>query len=167
MVSAETGLADRFDPSTGMNVRWNVALGTSCYSTPVVAGGRVLIGTNNEQPRDPRHQGDRGVMMCFHAADGRLAWQLVVPKLDSDIYLDWPRAGICSPATVEGRWVYTVTNRDEVVCLDLAGMANGNDGPFRDEGPHMTPHDEAPLTAGPMDADWWSDRICTSTRATA
>ncbi len=153
MVSRETGLPDRFDPATGQNVRWNAPLGTSCYSTPVVAGGRVLIGTNNEEPRDAKHRGDRGVMMCFHEADGSLAWQLVVPKLDSDIYLDWPRAGICSPATVEGNRVYTVTNRDEVVCLDLLGMANGNDGPFRDEGLHMTPHDEPPLAAGPLDAD--------------
>lgn len=153
MVSRETGLPDRFDPATGANVRWSTPLGTSCYSTPVVAGGRVLIGTNNEEPRDLKHHGDRGVMMCFHEGDGRLAWQLVVPKLDADIYLDWPRAGMCSPATVEGNRVYTVTNRDEVVCLDLAGMANGNDGPYRDEGPHMTPHDEPPLVPGPLDAD--------------
>ena len=65
----------------------------------------------------------------FH---GSFAWQLVVPKLEGDIYLDWPRAGMCSPATVEGDRVYTVTNRDEVVCLDLYGLANGNDGPFRE-----------------------------------
>jgi outer membrane protein assembly factor BamB len=146
-------LPDRFDPASGENIRWNAAIGTSCYSTPVVAGGRVLLGTNNEQPRDPRHQGDRGVMMCFHASDGRFAWQLVVPKLDSDIFLDWPRAGMCSPATVEGDRVYTVTNRDEVVCLDLAGMTNGNQGPFRDEGPHMTPHDQPAVDVGPTDAD--------------
>jgi outer membrane protein assembly factor BamB len=159
MVSAETGLADRFDPATGANTRWTAALGTECYSTPVVAGGRVLIGTNNEQPRDPRHQGDRGVLMCFDERSGQLAWQLVVPKLDWDMYLDWPRAGICSPATVEGDRVYTVTNRDEVVCLDLGGLANGNDGPYRDEARHMTPPDQPPLALGPTDADilWLTD----------
>jgi len=153
MVSAETGLPDSFDPATGRNVKWSVPLGTQCYSTPVVAGGRVLIGTNNAEPRDPRHHGDRGVLMCFHESDGTLAWQLVVPKLEGDIYLDWPQAGMCSPATVEGDRVYTVTNRDEVVCLDLSGMANGNDGPFRDEGRHMSPQDEPPMEVGPTDAD--------------
>ncbi len=137
MVSAETGLADRFDPSSGLNIKWSVPLGSQTYSTPVISGGKVLIGTNNNAPRDPRHQDDRGVMMCFNQADGSLAWQLVVPKLEGDIYLDWPRAGICSPATVEGNRVYTVTNRDEVVCLDLHGMADGNDGPFQEEGRHM------------------------------
>jgi len=153
MVSAETGLPDRFDPRTGENVRWSVALGSQCWATPVVAGGRVLIGTNNSQPRDPKHEGDRGVLMCFQETDGSFAWQLVVPKLSEDIYFDWPQAGMCSPPTVEGDRVYMVTNRDEVVCLDLHGMANGNDGPYRDEGRHMTPQDQSPLEAGPTDAD--------------
>ena len=153
MVSDETGLPDGFDPKTGNNVLWSVPLGTECYSTPVVAGGKVLLGTNNNRPRDPRHQGDRGVMFCLNESDGSLAWQLVVPKLAGDIYLDWPQAGMCSPATVEGDRAYTVTNRDEVVCLDLRGMANGNDGPFRDEGRHAAPQDEPPLETGPLDAD--------------
>jgi len=153
MVSDETGLPDSFDPETGENIKWSVPLGTSCYSTPVVSGGKVLIGTNNEQPRDPRHSGDRGVLMCLNETDGSLAWQLVVPKLEGDIYLDWPRAGMCSSATVEGDRVYTVTNRDEVVCLDLHGMANGNDGPYRDEGRHMAPRDQPPMGVGPIDAD--------------
>ena len=153
MVSGETGLPDGFDPKTGTNVKWSVPLGSQCYSTPVVAAGRVLIGTNNDEPRDPRHQGDRGVLMCLGEADGSLLWQLVVPKLEGDIYLDWPRAGMCSPATVEGDRVYTVTNRDEVVCLDLHGLANGNGGPFRDEGRHMAPRDGPPMEPGPLDAD--------------
>ncbi len=153
MVSAETGLPDRFDPETGENIKWSVPLGESCYSTPVVAQGKVLLGTNNVRPRDPKHEGDRGVMFCLDEADGSLVWQLVVPKLDEDRFFDWPLAGMCSTATVEGDRIYTVTNRDEVVCLDLHGMANGNDGPFVDEGRHMTPHDEPLLEVGPTDAD--------------
>ena len=153
MISADKGLPTSFDPDTGRSVKWSVPLGSACYSTPVVAGGKVLVGTNNDEPRDPRHEGDRGVMMCFSAADGALAWQLVVPKLKGDIYLDWPRAGMCSSATVEGDRVYTVTNRDEVVCLDLNGLADGNDGPFRDEGRHMAPRDEPAMQPGSLDAD--------------
>jgi outer membrane protein assembly factor BamB len=45
---------------------------------------------------------------------------------------------------VEGDRVYFTDNRGEVVCLDAKGMANGNDGPFRDEGAHMT----SPSTPG-------------------
>jgi outer membrane protein assembly factor BamB len=153
MTSPEKHLPDSFDPQKGKSVKWSVALGTECYATPVVAAGKVLIGTNNEQPRDPRHQGDRGVMMCFNEADGQFLWQLVVPKLEGDIYLDWPRAGMCASATVEGDYAYTVTNRDEVVCLDLDGMADGNDGPYRDESQHVTPRDQPRIEVGPLDAD--------------
>ena len=153
MVSEETGLPEDFDPETGRNVLWSVPLGSECYATPVIAGGKVLIGTNNEQPRDARHKGDRGVLLCLNEADGSLAWQLVVPKLEGDVFLDWPRSGMCSPPTVEGRRVYMVTNRDEIVCLDLDGMANGNDGPYRDEGRHMALRGQLPLDVGTSDAD--------------
>ena len=153
MVSNETGLPRGFDPATGENIKWSVALGTEGYATPVIGGGKVLIGTNNGDPRDPRHSGDRGVTMCFNQADGSFAWQLVVPKLSEDMYLDWPRAGMCSPPTIEGDRVYTVTNRDEVVCLDIDGMADGNDGPYVDEGRHMAPKDQPPMEPGPLDAD--------------
>lgn len=152
MVSSETGLPETFDPATNRNVRWSVAMGTS-YATPVIAHGRVLIGCNNQPPRDPRHEGDRGVLVCLDEADGRLLWQLVVPKLQGDIYLDWPQAGICSAATVEGDRVYAVTNRAEVVCLDLHGLANGNDGPYTDEGQHLVLPGEQPMEVGPLDAD--------------
>ena len=80
------------------NIKWSVRLGSETHSTPVIAGGRIFIGTNNNRPRDPRHKGDRGVLMCLDEKDGRLLWQLVVPKLNGDPHLDWPRSGICSPA---------------------------------------------------------------------
>jgi len=153
MISEETGLPETFDPASGKNVRWSVPLGTESYATPVVARGKVLIGANNGDPRDPKHQGDRGVLLCLNEDDGSLCWQLVVPKLEGDIYLDWPNAGMCSPATVEGDRVYVVSNRDEVMCLDLNGMANGNDGPFQDEGRHMTPQGQSALEVGKTDAD--------------
>ncbi len=153
MVSDEKGLPDTFDPKTGQNVKWAVPIGTETHSTPVVAGGRVFIGTNNGRPRDPRHQGDRGVLMCLDEKTGELVWQLVVPKIGGDPYLDWTNAGICSPPTVEGDRVYAMTNRCEAVCLDIQGLANGNDGPYTDEARHMTPADRPPMELGKTDAD--------------
>ncbi len=153
MVSEEKGLPHTFDPKTGQNVKWAVPLGTETYSTPVVAGGRVFIGTNNNRPRDPRHHGDRGVLLCLDEKTGELLWQLVVPKIGGDPYLDWTNAGICSPPTVEGDRVYAMTNRCEAVCLDINGLANGNDGPYTDEGRHMTPADRPPMELGKADAD--------------
>ena len=153
MVSDETGLPESFDPATGKNIKWVVPLGTQTYSTPVVAGGRVLIGTNNDRPRDPRHKGDRGVLLCLDEKDGSLCWQLVVPKLVPAHYRDWPRSGICSPATVEDNRVYIVSNRGQVMCLDLNGQTNGNDGPYKDEGRLMAPQGAEPLEVTKTDAD--------------
>ena len=159
MVSREEGIPATFDPETGANIRWTAKLGTEAHSTPVVADGRVYIGTNNQHPRDPKHEGDRGVLMCFDEATGKLLWQLVVPKREEDPYFDWPKSGISSPATVEGDRVYIVTNRGEVACLDANGLTDGNDGPFLDEARHMTPQSEPPLALESLDADilWLCD----------
>jgi outer membrane protein assembly factor BamB len=154
MVSAETGLPTSFDPRTGANVKWVVPLGSETHSTPVIAGGRVYIGTNNNRPRDPRHQGDRGVLFCLDEQDGKLLWQLVVPKIEGgDPYLDWPKAGISSPPTIEGDRVYAMTNRCEAVCLDVHGLANGNDGPYKDEGVHMAIKGRPPIEPTEAEAD--------------
>jgi len=157
MISDERSLPETFDPKTGLNVAWVAKLGTESYSTPIVAGGRVYIGTNNGEPRDPKHEGDRGVLMCLDEKSGQLLWQLVVPKREEDPYHDWPKTGLSSPVTVEDDHVYVVSNRGEVLCLDPRGLANGNDGPFLDEGTHMTPRGtNAPpqaLQPGLLDAD--------------
>ena len=159
MVSPETGLPDDFDLETGRNVKWSAPLGNNGYGSPVIADGLVFIGANNEAPRDPRNTADCAVLLCLDEADGGLRWQLAVPRIGGDNYLDWPMIGMCSPPTVEGRRVYLFTNRFEVVCLDLDGQANGNDGPFRDEGRHMVPEGAEPLEVTDKDADiiWVND----------
>ena len=57
----EPGEGDDFDRAKAKNVKWAVHLGGQTYGNPTVAGGRVFVGTNNEFPRDPKHQGDRGI----------------------------------------------------------------------------------------------------------
>ena len=153
MVSPERHLAESFDPATGRNIKWSAPLGSNAYASPVIASGKVLIGANNAEPRDGRHQGDRSVLLCLNEADGALCWQLVVPRLDDEAYLIANRIGMCSPPTVEGNRVYTVTNRFEVVCLDLNGQRDGNDGPYLDEGRHMAPPGAAPMAVSPTDGD--------------
>jgi len=153
MVSAETGLPDSLDPAAGRNIKWVAPLGTETYATAVISGGKVFIGTNNQRPRDPRQKGDRGVLLCLDEKDGSLCWQLVVPKFIPMLYRDWPKSGICSPATVEGDKVYIVTNRGEVMCLDINGQTNGNDGPYLDESRHMTPQGDELIDVTATDAD--------------
>jgi outer membrane protein assembly factor BamB len=152
-VSSATRLPETWDTRTGKNIRWVAELGTSTYSTPVIARGRVFIGTNNGKPRTRRHTGDRGVLMCLDDADGRLHWQLLVPKLPHDPYLDCPGVGITSTALVADDRVYLVSNRGEVLSLDLDGHTNGNSGPFRDEARFMAPLGLEPLPVSEIDAD--------------
>ena len=37
------------------NVLWSAELGSRAYGGPIVAGGKVFVGTNNEGPRDPKY----------------------------------------------------------------------------------------------------------------
>ncbi|MBI9018111.1 MAG: PQQ-like beta-propeller repeat protein [Phycisphaerae bacterium] len=153
MVSFETNIPASFNPETGLNIKWQVPLGTQSYSTPVISNGKIFIGTNNDKPRDPRHKGDRGILLCLDETDGSLLWQLVTPKLQGDAYLDWPKAGICSSATVDGDRVYVVGNRAEIFCLDINGQYNGNDGPFKTEGEMMVLPGNEPIETTKLDAD--------------
>jgi outer membrane protein assembly factor BamB len=127
MVSDATGLVEsaKVDESAPQNVKWRAALGSQTYGNPTVAGGRVYIGTNNDQPRDPRHQGDRGVLMCLDEQTGKFLWQLVVPKLPGGQAVDFEAVGLCTSPAVENDRVYLVTNRCEVLCLDAKGDGDG------------------------------------------
>src|ERR1051325_7110457 len=40
------------DMNTVKNVRWVAKLGSQSYGNPVVANGKLYVGTNNETPRD-------------------------------------------------------------------------------------------------------------------
>ena len=159
MVSDETGLPDTFNIKAGKNVKWSVSIGTDAYATPVISKGKVLMGANNADERDPRHKGDRGVLLCLNESDGSLCWQLVVPRIEGDRHNDWPMIGISSPPTIEDNRVYVLTNRSEVLCLDLNGQTDGNDGTFQGEGWYMAPSGEFPYQVTLKDADilWMYD----------
>src|SRR5439155_4099874 len=36
----------------GKNVKWVADLGSKAYGGPIIANGRVIVGTNNQKPRD-------------------------------------------------------------------------------------------------------------------
>ena len=124
---------EEINMETTKGVKWVAKLGSQTYGSPVVAGGKVYAGTNNESPRDPSQLGDRGVLMCFDEASGEFLWQLIVPKVGAGKVSDWEYVGLCSSPAIEGNRGWVVTNRGEVVCFDTDGLANGNDGDFQDE----------------------------------
>jgi outer membrane protein assembly factor BamB len=143
LTSAMKDLPDSWDVKTGKNVKWKAQIGAMSYGNPVVAEGKIFLGTNNGNPRNPDLQGDRGVLMCFRESDGKFLWQAVTDKLDSGADNDFPEQGVCSSPAVEGKRLYYVSNRGELVALDTEGFMDGkNDGPFQDE-----------AYKGPTDAD--------------
>ncbi len=153
MISSATGLPSSFNLETGENIKWSVSIGSHNYATPIVAGGKVFIGANNADERDARFEGDRGTLLCLNELDGSLCWQLVVPRIEGDRHNDWPMIGICSPPTVEGNRIYILTNRSEVLCLDINGQTDGNDGPFQGEGWYMARSGEFASEVTSKDAD--------------
>jgi len=133
MVSDEKGLPADWDVKTGRNVSWWADVGSQAYAGPVVAGGKVFVGTNNDGLRNPALPGDRGVVMAFAEATGEFLWQKTHEKLTSGRVNDWPQQGICSTPFVEGKRLYYTSNRATIVCLDTEGLKDGNDGPLTDE----------------------------------
>ena len=134
MVSSMKGLPTEWDVKTKKNVKWVAALGSQSYGNPVVAGGMVFVGTNNEAPRDPNQGGDRGVLMAFRESDGEFMWQQTHTKLESGRANDWPFQGVASSPLVEGERLYYVSNRGVLWCLDTKGFHDSeNDGPITDE----------------------------------
>jgi outer membrane protein assembly factor BamB len=125
MSSPMAGIPVSWDLKTKKNVKWMAELGSQSYGNPVVAGGQVYVGTNNELVRNPKEPGDRGVLMCFRESDGKFLWQHTNEKLAAGRALDWPFQGVCSSPLVEGDRLYYVTNRCELVCLDTKGDGNG------------------------------------------
>jgi outer membrane protein assembly factor BamB len=142
MTSAVKGLPESWNAKDGTNIKWKAQIGSTSNGNPVVADGKIFLGTNNGNPRNPEITGDKGVLMCFRESDGQFLWQAVTDKLGSGDS-DWPEEGVCSSPAVEGKRLYYVSNRGELVCLDTEGFMDGkNDGPFHDE-----------IHKGPTDAD--------------
>ena len=132
----DPGRIDRNNNFVGMsaNVRWVAPIGAQTYATPVIAGGKVLIGTLNDVEWDKRRAGNRSVLLCFDEKTGDFLWQLPLPK-DYRIssMFDAFCVGISSTPTVVGDSVFLATGRGEILCLDINGLANGNTGPYTDE----------------------------------
>jgi outer membrane protein assembly factor BamB len=134
MVSQAKGMPTEWDVKTKKNVKWVAQLGSQSYGNPVVAGGMVFVGTNNELARDTKQPGDRGVLMAFRESNGEFLWQQTHAKLESGRANDWPFQGIASSPLVVGDRLYYTSNRGVVHCLDIQGFRdNENDGLVKDE----------------------------------
>jgi outer membrane protein assembly factor BamB len=143
------------DVGTTKGVLWVATMGSQTYGNPAVSKGRIYVGTNNEGRGDPRFKGDHSLLKCLDALTGKEYWTLTVPKLGTGKVGDWEFLGICSHPTVVDDRVYIMTNRCEIMALDVNGLADGNQG-VQDEAQYMsfvgtTPG--KPVELKPTDAD--------------
>jgi len=126
----------KWDMESGENILWAVPLGSQTYGNPVVANGKVFVGTNNGSGYLKRYPNrvDLGCLLAFDEADGKFLWQASSPKLPTGRVHDWPQQGICSTVYADDVRVWFVTSRGEVQCLDVEGFHDGtNNGPFKSE----------------------------------
>jgi outer membrane protein assembly factor BamB len=122
MVNAsDTGLPTEWAVEEGkrQNIKWVARLGNRAYGGPVIAGGKVFVGTNNTVPRDPKTKGSRAVLMCFAEADGKFLWQ-AVHDYPAEIGQEARAEGLCSTPAIDGNRLYYVTPGCELVCADTA-----------------------------------------------
>lgn len=111
-------------------VRWLARLGAMTTSSPVVSGGLVWIGTNNWRPDMQTGDKQHSVLRCFRVSDGQQVFEYVSPHLPHrDQDPGW--LGLGSSPLIEGDRLWLVTNRAEVVCLDIGPLRRG-DGPPRE-----------------------------------
>ena len=180
MVSTETGLPETFKPGeksttgAGMepgsteNVRWVVRLGSYICSTPTVAVGRVFVGTDDASlQNDPRLKRTKGGMVwCLDEKTGQTLWRLPVPARPKDTLpenstYEHQNLGVCSSPAIVGNRAYLMTSACEIVCLDVKGQADGNDGPFQDEARYIAGARNPPVQLEKTDGDiiWKYDLV--------
>jgi hypothetical protein len=125
-----------WDIDTGKNIKWSAKLGSQTYGNPVIANGKVYVGTNNGAGHLKRYPSnvDLGCLLCFDEKTGDFLWQHSSPKLPTGRVHDWPLQGVCCSPLIDGERLWFVTSRGEVQCCDTEGFADGeNDGSFTAE----------------------------------
>ena len=105
---------DMVRPPAGL-VLWSTEIGNS--TGPItVDSGNVFVGTNNS--RKIKFKKDCGVMACVRCRDGQLLWQVTHDRLPLRVN-DIPTQAIKSKLSADGERGYYVSNRGELVCVDL------------------------------------------------
>jgi outer membrane protein assembly factor BamB len=107
------------------NIRWVAKLPGFAFGGPVVANGLIWVGASNIEPIDPAIPDDRAVLACYRESDGTFLYQYTSPRLEKYTQ-DWSRNGLSGSPLVEGDRLWFITNRREVVCLDVGPLRRGD-----------------------------------------
>jgi outer membrane protein assembly factor BamB len=135
---------------TDETLAWRFRIrGGAQFTIPTTDGDNLLIGGMQEALPDKRlarlnpRQGG-GSLICFEARTGEVRWQMLLAGLGKNLAF-YGGYGTCNTPVIDGNRVYVVDPAGHLLCLDLAGQTNGNDGPFTDELRYVTNPDVIPL----------------------
>ena len=94
----------KFNAEGKENVRWAAKLGSQTYGNPVIANGKVFIGTNNGGGYVKRYPSsvDLGCLLCFDEKTGKFLWQDSNPKLPAGPRQRLAHAGRLQHALLRG-----------------------------------------------------------------
>ena len=99
----------------------------------MVAGDAIYVGTDNGRFINPAYLEESGVLMAFHAKDGKFLWQDVAPRVERGLR-EFLLPSTTSAPYVEADRLYYVTPECQLRSLDAQGFRDGeNDGPYREE----------------------------------
>jgi outer membrane protein assembly factor BamB len=146
------------EPFEASDVIWEIELGSHQYSIPRIDNGVIFLGIDDKKINHPAAKPTGGgITMCIEQATGKMLWQLATPRymegVKAPFHFDQWECGICSRPAIDGKRLYIVGSRGDVLCLDRNGQADGNDGPFRDELAYMQIKPETGYRLGKQDGD--------------
>lgn len=127
-VSPEKGAPVEWNGESGLNIVWRAELGGIVTSEPVVAGGLVWIGTNNDSPRDPARRERGGVLVCFRERDGAFLYQHLTVVTNHPLRRR-SEFGMTSSPLIEGDRLWFVTTASEIMHLDIGPLRRGEGTP--------------------------------------
>jgi outer membrane protein assembly factor BamB len=104
------------------NIKWIAPLGNHAYGGPVIAGGKVFVGTNEKAEMSY----EKAVLMAFNEADGKFLWKIAHEIPGEPISKDVRELGLLSTPCVDGKHLYYVTPGCEVVCASTDGKVKWN-----------------------------------------
>ncbi|NLF71464.1 MAG: PQQ-binding-like beta-propeller repeat protein [Candidatus Anammoximicrobium sp.] len=102
----------QIDLGSTRNVKWVVKLGHLTTGSPVVSGGKVIVGTTWKDAKE-------ACFLCLDEETGNLLGTFLCPKPPRDNLERW---AISSTPTIDGDRLYFVSPHQEVICIDLTRL---------------------------------------------
>ena len=118
--TSDSALPEAFDKE---DLLWEIRLGTHQYTIPRIDNGQIFIGINDRNLEHPiLKKTGGGIVMCLEEATGKMLWQLPIPRYmegtKAPFHFNHWECGVCSRPTLDGKRLYVVGSRGDVLCLD-------------------------------------------------